>query len=198
MTADMGEKILIEYMHPSTGQHIVNGPITKTNYGYWARGDKFYVFQADINARPGLFRPVQEERAAAPKAAQVPKETIRPAAIEDIVKARGKEIVEKSQEPVSMSETLGVISGIATLDEKDEDGTLGPIPPEHQEPAIGSALDNVPFTLPVNERTLNILKKAGVTTVEQIRNMSIEELTEIKGIGEKTADSLKEQIEVLD
>lgn len=84
MSSNFGNKVLVKYNHASTGQHIVNGPVTKEQYGYFARGAQFYAWEADINAKPWLFQPIEPKQVLGeaapppphPELAQMPKEQI--------------------------------------------------------------------------------------------------------------------------
>lgn len=58
-TAD-NDFVLIYYNHPNKGQHKVVGYVTRTNYGYRAGGDKFYVNRKDIAAQPNLFQFIEQ------------------------------------------------------------------------------------------------------------------------------------------
>jgi glycosyltransferase involved in cell wall biosynthesis len=52
--------VLTYYDHPNKGQHKVVGYVTRTNYGYRAGGDRFYVNRKDIAAQPNIFKIIEE------------------------------------------------------------------------------------------------------------------------------------------
>lgn len=63
--------VLVYYDHPNKGQHKVVGYVTRTNYGYRAGGDRFYVNRKDISAQPNIFK-IVEEKITPPEIKPVP------------------------------------------------------------------------------------------------------------------------------
>jgi len=63
--------VMVKYMHPNRGQHVVVGATTKTKYGYRGGGSQFLVSTKDIKAQPHLFE-VIEGNVAPPKQAVTP------------------------------------------------------------------------------------------------------------------------------
>ncbi len=69
--------IMVRYLHPNKGQHMVVGASTKTRYGYRAGGDSFLVHKDDVNGQPHLYEPI----GAAPRAPAPPPAAPMPAPI---------------------------------------------------------------------------------------------------------------------
>jgi hypothetical protein len=121
--------VLVYYSHPNVGQHKVVGYATKTNYGYRAGGDRFYVNRQDIAAQPSIYK-IIEENVIAPEVKTVPP----PPPVE--VVSPPEEIAENIMESNSVSlETVPGITpairaqlnaeGVHSLDELIEFGEEG-------------------------------------------------------------------------
>jgi DNA-directed RNA polymerase subunit alpha len=64
------------------------------------------------------------------------------------------------------------------------------------EPKKGSQMENVSVDeLPLQTRTINALKKHGITVLKEIASKSDEELADIKNLGEKSLAEIKELLE---
>jgi hypothetical protein len=68
-----GTKVLVEYLSRNRGKHFVNGFSTKEQYGYRSGGEVFEVYEADVRARPDLFRPIA---GAAPRGVTIKDEKL--------------------------------------------------------------------------------------------------------------------------
>lgn len=61
MAVSDSDLVLVRYMSPNRGQHMVVGGATKRRYGYRGGGEVFYVDRRDISAQPGLFQVITSE-----------------------------------------------------------------------------------------------------------------------------------------
>ncbi len=158
------ELVMIFYAHPNRGQHKVVGAVTKTDYGYRAYGDEFYVTRQDASAAPDIFQ-------VKPTTIETPEKTIEPPPEpEPIVKkivedkagnlaATPVEEVEPDTQPVDLSETkmLQILPGVTA--------------------AIETAMN-----------------AAGIHSVQDVHDAGVDGLVKVPGIGQKKAESILKYI----
>ncbi|MBM4401743.1 MAG: transcription termination/antitermination protein NusA [Candidatus Cloacimonetes bacterium] len=70
-----------------------------------------------------------------------------------------------------------------------EEGGEAPEPPKAVATVAGELSE-----LGLSKRVVNVLSKAGITTVEKLKKLSSEELSEIKGVGKKAVEEIKKQL----
>jgi glycosyltransferase involved in cell wall biosynthesis len=159
--------VLVLYDHPNRGGHRVVGQATKTDYGYRAGGEQFYVHKDDVTVQPHIFSMIEE----AP-----PKLETRP-------------VAPPPPPPAPAAPPP------PPQPEKEALPFLEPEQPEPEiEPKEAPAGDE-PFDLQlvpgINAPVAAQLNAAGVHTLNQLIAVPNEDLVEFKGIGEKTAASIK-------
>ncbi|HHH79291.1 MAG TPA: 30S ribosomal protein S3 [Thermoplasmatales archaeon] len=69
--------------------------------------------------------------------------------------------------------------------------------PEVKEPAVEKTSAKVTDIKGVGSSTAKELEKKGITSLEDLQELSVDDLAEIKGIGKKTAKEIKEQLKKL-
>jgi hypothetical protein len=180
MEQSQGEKILVTYMHPSTGRTQVYGASTKTYYGYRKRGDQFMAFRADALARPDLLLPVDQR--------ELPQRVVG-------LRGRTRPQAQPRQAPPS-----------APLPVKHPPQEKPPPPTPWTDdtsvamtkPATGYDLSKVEIRTidwgrRLNKSQVRALYQANVRTLKDAVDKDRDGLTAIKGVGEKIADTLLEE-----
>jgi glycosyltransferase involved in cell wall biosynthesis len=161
--------VLCEYIHPSRGEHQVVGYATQTKYGYRAYGDKFLVHVSDIAATPQYFRRVE----GVVREVRDP----RPIMPESVVTGEGDFINEEIL--TQMMPSMKISVAVEETKEQQEEKVV-----EVKLPTKTAQLSDIaPPTI------VEVLTSSGITTVEKLAHSTVEELTAIKGIGEKRAQS---------
>ena len=51
-----GNLVLVDYLSPNVGMHVVVGSYTRTQYGRRKGGEQFYIYDTDQQSQPHLFR----------------------------------------------------------------------------------------------------------------------------------------------
>ena len=105
---------------------------------------------------------------------------------------------EKRREVEAQFEGLEVAStaestaeGVGSLESPENNEAVPEGPGDEHAPAAESSEASLPYTLAgIGEKTLRKLVDAGMTTIEALRDASVERLSEISGIGEKTAEKI--------
>lgn len=181
-----GKKVRITYNSRNSGRHTVTGSVTKESYGYRRGGEQFDVYEADMRARPDLFRPLNP-----------------PPRPQQIVSSRSDQIARKERIAQVTAERQGKPAGAVPAPPP-------PPPPLAIEPETkhGEEVVAVLTTLPddkrewpieeldwsktkVNSGHIKLLRENGVNTLNDVDRLGTAGLLAINGIGPATIRALQ-------
>jgi glycosyltransferase involved in cell wall biosynthesis len=184
------DMVRIIYDSPKRGGHKVIGASTGINYGYRSGGDRFFVHENDIAAMPNLFRniqshvdaPVQHQEIAPPVVIESTKPSDAPVAVVNDIPEKE---IQAPPAPSVLSETF------PTTPLNEDTPPPQPKDIRLERPSVDLVgnfdLQSLPGITPEIEEQLI---ERSWHTADILRGISAEQLTEIKGIGEKRAKTI--------
>jgi len=154
--------VMIEYNHPSMGQHPVHGTANstgkKTFYGYRKRGDRFLVSAVDQKSFPNFFVPVQTVPSA-------PKVKITPPPPPVLANGAVKRVVdEEKTEEVEQESPIEAAISVAKFDLD----LLPGVTPAIRENMALSGLNTPKAIIKSGERGLRDVKFIGASRAKAI------------------------------
>jgi glycosyltransferase involved in cell wall biosynthesis len=165
--------VVVRYKHPNTGQHPVVGAATKTFYGYRGGGEQFLVDRRDAEAQPQYFEVVTNnvvsydadaEEELLPEPEPLPEVAVETARVaEEAVEAAP----EAEEEPVATRD-WEINASTMSVDYTDD------------------ILDLSGLNLP--KRSVNALERRGIITPEQVLELGVDALTNIKWVSRSIAE----------
>lgn len=159
--------IMARYNSSNYGQHPVTGTGTGTRYGYRSGGEEFLVHVDDISAQPHLFHPVRQEREVVVAPAKPPR----------------------PPEPELLDDPkVDAINPRPTTPEPEADEVLAAIREQEEAQASRTPLDL--SLLNLRKEAIQNLVAAGVVTKERALELGVAGLTEIKWVGQATAEDI--------
>lgn len=175
--------IRCKYNSQMRGDHMVVGSATNIKYGYKSGGSVFLVHKKDVQTNPNKFQPIsramnvraeQKERPAPPPPPKPNSLFGEDVKDDDTIEEKiDKEEIEKAKEELLETRAVKI----------NKDKMTAPITKE-----LLSEFGVIRYT----ENIYNKLKELGIETVGLIPTLTNEQLTSIRGIGEATANKLKE------
>ncbi len=171
--------VLVLYTHPNRGRHGVIGASTKKKYGYRGGGDQFLVHIDDVKARPDHFRIIQRPEAVSiPTPTKAPPPPPRPTTVAEMEKMEALLVEPPHMQKVDMPPQ--------EMAEKIIQQT---------KPAGYIELGALPGVTPAIESNL---RKEGVVTIADFKELGVAGLVKIKFIGKARAEAIMLHIDSLE
>lgn len=112
--------VLIKYMHPNRGTHVVVGGATKTKYGYRSGGgaEQFLVHKADVANQPQYFQQMQTIVPPAPKLPPpappqpIAEDPFRPVAVQGSAVQEVQRIIPRAKAKFDLQKLPGITADI--------------------------------------------------------------------------------------
>jgi len=187
------EMLLIVYMHPNQGQHKVIGQATARNYGYRGRGERFLVHRGEQRLQPQVFQVVQET--PTPQAVEIHAEAAvssggRKATPPPAFQRQTAPPPPKVLEEITPSQKGGVVKQPMIV---GQSGTTMSSPMETIEvevPVIDDPIELLSLIPGVTPQIVESFVQMGIGKPNDLKELTKEQLTAIKGIGAKRADQI--------
>lgn len=165
--------VMCEYLHPSKGNHAVQGAATKIKYNYRSGGEQFLVHHKDIAAQPHFFKPVVQSMQEV-EISSTPDKLMPPPPVDILPFVSEVQVPSQPKPPPSPTPLdLDIVTDIQ--------------PDTASSDTIGSDIASLPgITSQIAEQLLAI----GCKTKKDLYELDMNRLLKIKGIGLVRAEAI--------